>query len=328
MSSSESGHERITSERRAFPDPGAVTLHEEHYVITKRAAGRAAVLGAVLSAGLFVVATSTAAPVGQRENWTATTSPIFHKTTSLNATGSVADSGADDGRALRLTLKSGANPSPGGGVEIASNQQFKYGTFSTRMKSADCASQPRAGVVTGAFTYSSDHADRNGNGLPDNDEIDFEWLCAQPEVVYLTIWTDYNASNDQLRKVSRVIDLRAGKIISTCFSTTFGDCVQLGGAENQPASVPAIHGYNSSTQYYEYGFDWTAGGVNFYLVNAQGARVTLWDYKGPASRVPNKPSTYLQNAWHTNNWDPYGFQARERPNRDLHANVDWTQLPS
>ncbi|WP_199442768.1 glycoside hydrolase family 16 protein [Umezawaea beigongshangensis] len=291
------------------------------------AVGRIAVFAATLSAALLVTANSTAAPAGPRENWTSATSPHFYKTTSLNALGRVADSAANDGSALRLTLKAGAAANPGNGIEIASRNNYGFGSYSTRMKAADCSAQPRAGVVTGAFTYATDHSDRNGNGLPDNDEIDVEWLCAQPEVIYLTLWTDYNASNDQLRKVSRVIDLRAGRIISTCFSTTFGECVAVSSAENQPTSVAAIPGYNSSTQYYEYGFDWSATGVHFYLVNASGARVTLWDYRGPASRIPTKQSIFMQNAWHTTNWDPYGFQARERPNRDLHAHVDWTQLP-
>jgi beta-glucanase (GH16 family) len=180
-------------------------------------------------------------------------------------------------------------------------------------------------VVTGVFTYSNDHSDGNGNGLPDNSEIDIEWLCAQPEVIYLTLWTDYTESN--LRKVSRVIDLRAGKIISTCFSTYFGECVAVSASENQPTSVPAIPNYNSATEYFEYGFNWSANAVTFYVVNRNGQRVTLWDYRGPAARIPTKPGAFMQNVWHTNNWDPYGFPAHNPPTQNTDAVVDWTQLP-
>src|SRR5690606_38896628 len=86
----------------------------------------------------------------------------------------------------------------------------------TRIRTADCTGQGRLGVVTGTFTYSSNHADENGNGLPDNDEIDIEVLCAQPHVVWLTIWTDYDGATGAVRKISRAIDMRTGKVLHNC----------------------------------------------------------------------------------------------------------------
>jgi beta-glucanase (GH16 family) len=88
-------------------------------------------------------------------------------------------------------LNPNASRGVGGSPAAETKSRYKYGTYWTRVKTANCSAQPKAGVVTGIFTYFNDGADRNGNGLPDNNEIDFEWLGAKSEVVYLTIWTDY-----------------------------------------------------------------------------------------------------------------------------------------
>lgn len=288
-------------------------------------------IGLPLAVACSVVLLATASPAlaaGPRENWAGATSQYFQKVPSANEfTTRVPSSGSDDGFTGRLRLKARPGVGPDAGIQLATTASRQYGEYGTRMKAANCAGQDRVGVITGAFTYSGDHSDSNGNGVPDNGEIDIEWLCAQPEVIYLTVWTDYSDATGSLRKVSRVIDLRAGRILSTCFSTYFGECVPVSAAENAPTSVPAISGYDSGTEFFEYGFNWTPSAVTYYLVNRGGQRVTLWDYRGPAQRIPTKPAPFLQNVWHSNNWDPIGFEARNQPTADVDSFVDWTQLP-
>lgn len=292
-------------------------------------AARKAVLPLAIAFSVALIASaSPASAAGPRENWAGASSPYFEKVPSSNElTTRVPSGGSLDGNTARLRLKARPGTGPDAGIQISTTTARQFGSYATRMKSANCAGQDHVGVVTGAFTYSGDHSDSNGNGVPDNGEIDIEWLCAQPEVVYLTIWTDYSEADESLRKVSRVIDLRAGRILSTCFSTFFGDCQSVSAAENSPSSVPAISGYDSSAEFFEYGFDWSASGVTYYLVNRGGQRVTLWDYHGPASRIPTKSAQFLQNVWHSNNWDPIGFEARNQPTADVDSYVDWTQLP-
>jgi hypothetical protein len=281
------------------------------------------VVGAVI--GLLFSAAAPALAAGPRVNWTSATQAYFHKVSSPHEVAAVADPAANDGSALRLRLNARPAPNPGGGVEISSNTTYGFGDYRSRLKTANCAGQTRAGVITGFFTYFNDGSDWDGDGIPDNSEIDVEWLCAQPEVVYLTIYTDYAEGN--LRKTSRVINLRTGQILSTCFSRYFGDCVGVSAAENQPTSVPAIPNYDSSTEFFEYGFTWSRNAVTFDLVNRDGSRVVLWDYRGPADRIPTRNALYLTNVWHTNNWDPIGFPARDQPTSTVAALLDWTQLP-
>ncbi|MDC0708635.1 glycoside hydrolase family 16 protein [Stigmatella sp. ncwal1] len=261
------------------------------------------------------------------ENWAASTSPYFYSYggSQNTAISNSAQSGTTDGKALQFKLAANPAVGVGGGITKESSALYKYGTFTTRLKTTDCSSQPNTGVVTGFFTYFNDGGDYNGNGLPDNSEIDFEWLCAEPQVIYLTMYTDFAAGAH--RRVSRILNLATGTIHSTCYYESFsGNCQALGGNENLPSSIPALAGYNSSTAYYEYGFTWRSNRVTWWIVNpANGQKITLWDYQGPASRIPANGSHYLTNIWHTNDWTPPSRpSATQPPNSARYAYVDWT----
>jgi hypothetical protein len=128
------------------------------------------------------------------EEWQHPTSDLFTVYATANqgtAKSANADHDALDGWSLKLTLNSNAKRGVSGSSAAETKSRYKYGTYWARVKTANCSAQPKAGVVTGIFTYFNDGANHNGNGLPDNSEIDFEWLCAKPEVVHLSIWTDY-----------------------------------------------------------------------------------------------------------------------------------------
>jgi len=237
------------------------------------------------------------------ENWSTASSSLFEEVENGNSTvhQNTSDPAAEDGKAVELRLGANPSPTPAGAAEVDSKKSFLYGTFTSRLKSADCSKQSKAGVVTGAFTYFNDGSDKDGDGLPDNSEIDFEFLCSQPNVIYLTVWTDYRASDEAHQRVSRIIDLAAGKVISTCYMENFDTCNSLSGAEATPSTVPAVSGYDSSAAYHEYGFTWTSSGVTFWTEDG-GKKITLWDYRGPRNRIPQRPSNYLVNVWHTKTW--------------------------
>jgi Glycosyl hydrolases family 16 len=262
------------------------------------------------------------------ENWTGP-STTFHPFTTSTGMTIVQTPGAIDGKALKLQLNAYPEAGAGGGAVITSNTLYRYGSFGTRMRTADCSGQDHPGVVTGTFTYAPGHSDANDNGVSDNDEIDIEFLCAQPDVVYLSIWTDYSETGNSLRKISRAINLRTGKVLSTCYLVAYGSaCLPILPGENSPTGVPPIPGFNSATQFATYSFDWQPDHVTFNAYDGSGRKLLLWDYRGPRSRIPGQPSSLMQNVTHTKTWDPLNGPAHNQPTADTSAYIDTTFAPS
>ncbi len=262
------------------------------------------------------------------EGWAAASS-LFHAVSEVTRLNLVDDPTATDGKALKLQLNARPEPGPSGGALIATDQLYRYGTFGSRLRTADCTGQDHVGVVTGTFTYSTDHSDADHNGVSDNDEIDIEFLCAQPNVVYLTLWTDYSETSNDLREITRVIDLSSGQVLSTCFIVSYGSgCQPLLAGENSPASVPATADFRSDRQYRSYWFDWQPDHVTFRASGAAGGSVVLWDYRGPRARIPSKPSAFMQNVTYTKAWDPLTGPSHNQPTADTSAYVDADFLPA
>lgn len=272
--------------------------------------------------------TAQASTAAFTESWQSPSSPLFRMLGQSPASAGVANGGTSDGAALRLQLKAFPDPGPNGGSIAQTKDTYLYGTFMSSVKSADCSAQPRAGVVTGQqFTMSDDRTavDGDGDGIRDHSEIDFETLCAEPEVLYLTIWTDYEEGKEQ-RRVMRSIDMRTGQVLSTCSYIAFGGvCQPLSGAEAWPAQVPAVPGFDSSTVFHEYGFTWTPTSVTFWIT-VGGTTITLWHYQGPSDRIPHTESSFMHSVWHTDGWSPPGDQgAVEQPRTPVSGWVDWSR---
>ena len=182
--------------------------------------------------------------------------------------------GANNSWAAMLVLPPyiAASPSATGVPHLKSNLGYKYGTYEARVKTAVCDpdNESNVGVISGFFTFFNDRTNANNNTLPDNSEIDFEWFCAEPHIVYLSMWTDYDAKTESLSKVTRIINLRDGTIIGTCYQTAFGECKgeNLSGTEAMPvdSDIEPIPGYNSSAAFYDYGFEWQPTGVRWWIV--------------------------------------------------------------
>ena len=264
------------------------------------------------------------------EQWNASGSTLFslYSPGQCLAQSNVASDSASDHKALQLTVVPSVQPGAGKGPEVATKTTYSYGVYSARLKSADCTGQPDAGIVTGLFTYFNDGSDKNGNGLPDNNEIDFEWLGAEPQSIYLTMWTDYRDSDEKHNRVSRKINLSTGKIERCIYGENFDQQIPLTGLENQPTQVPALPGYNSATAYYEYGFSWSSNRVTWWIINpADGSKIILWDYQGPAARISAPPASYQVNAWHTKTWPPENRPtAIKPPTSPVSAYVDWVRF--
>ncbi len=208
-----------------------------------------------------------------------------------------------------------SNSGPGYATEIALNDQFQYGKFETRLRFSSCS--PGEEVVNGVFTYFNDGSDQNGNGLADNSEIDIEFLCGTPELLWFTVYTDYSAFEPgQLRKRTRKVNMRTG---------AFDEFTDWPPALTAQGTIPglAIAGFPAPEQFYTLGFEWREGFVRYYIV-LNGQELELFRITN-ASRVPRRLSEFLINIWHANaHWTD--GSAADYPANNTNMLVDWVKI--
>ncbi len=211
----------------------------------------------------------------------------------------------------------------GKGPEIISNNFTHFGTYATRIKVPDVREvQPDVGAVVGYFTYHMDT-------VPGLSEIDFEWLLADPRIIYVGTWT---GPRGNLKRIGRTLNLATGTIINTSYREQgTGIRKVLTGEQNQPENIPAIPGFDASAQFHTYGFDWHPDQIRWWMLHPETAdTVVLWHYQGSEIGIPQTPSYYRMNFWHTNNWSVEGNpNSLERPKQPYELEVDWmTYSPS
>src|SRR5690242_19710332 len=126
----------------------------------------------------------------------------------------------------------------GRGPEIISNNFTHFGTYAARLKVPDVTKvQPNVGAVVGYFTYYMDSI----YGLS---EIDFEWLIADPTIIYIGTWTGPRGS---LKRIGRTINLAKGIIYHTGYKEGHtGQSIPFTGIQNQPEAITPIIGYDAS----------------------------------------------------------------------------------
>ena len=203
---------------------------------------------------------------------------------------------------------------PGRGPEIISKNFTHFGVYSVRIRVPDVAkTQPNIGAVVGYFTYFDSIA-----GIS---EIDFEWLLADPEIVYVGTWTG-DVENPQ--RVGRTINLAKGIIYHTVFehgSTLYS----LEGVQNQPETIKPIENYNASSQFYTYGFEWYPDRVRWWIIHpVTSEKIVLWDYSGSTVGIPQGQSRYRVNFWHTHNWSVETKpNSTEKPLYPYEVEIDW-----
>jgi beta-glucanase (GH16 family) len=206
---------------------------------------------------------------------------------------------------------------PGRGPEIISNDFTHFGAYAARLKVPRVrAIQPNAGAVVGYFTYYMDSI----FGLS---EIDYEWLIADPAIIYIGTWTGHNG---ELKRIGRTINLAKGIIYNTVYKENYnGLSTPLTGAQNQPETIPAIAGYDASSKFYTYGFDWYPDKLRWWMIDPNnGKKIVLWDYQGSQTGIPENASKYRMNFWHTNAWAvETNANAIEKPLHPYELEVDW-----
>ena len=205
----------------------------------------------------------------------------------------------------------------GRGPEIISNEFTHFGTYSTRLKVPNVKDiQPNVGAVVGYFTYHMDSI----QGLS---EVDFEWLIADPTIIYIGTWT---GPRGQLKRIGRTINLAKGIIYNTNYREGHqGQRTPLSGAQNQPETIAAIEGYDASLKFYTYGFDWYQNRIRWWIIHpATNEKIVLWDYQGSQTGIPQNQSRYRMNFWHTNEWSVQtNPNSIEKPLHRYELEVDW-----
>lgn len=209
----------------------------------------------------------------------------------------------------------------GKGPEIISKKYTSYGTYSARIRIPDVSKvQPDVGAVVGYFTYNME----SGKSLS---EIDWEWLIADPEIVYIGTWT---GPRGNLQRIGRTINLAKGIIYNTIYRSGKDGNIDhpLTGAQNQPETVPVIEGFNAAKQFYTYGFDWYPDRLTWWILHPETEeKIILWDYQGSTpdfSGIPDNRTYYRLNFWHTNNWPvETNPDSVEKPAYPFEVEVDW-----
>jgi hypothetical protein len=205
----------------------------------------------------------------------------------------------------------------GKGPEIVSKKFTHFGTYAARLKvPAVTEIQPNAGAVVGYFTY---HMESD----PGLSEIDFEWLVADPEIIYVGTWT---GQHGDLRRIGRAVNMAKGVIYNTEYrEDKSGIRKPLTGMQSQPENIPAIADYNASSQFYTYGFDWHPDRIRWWMIHPASAdTVVLWNYSGSQVGIPVNRTHYRLNFWHTNNWPvETNPNSIEKPLHNYELEIDW-----
>lgn len=209
----------------------------------------------------------------------------------------------------------------GRGPEIISRKYTSYGTYAARIRIPDVTKvQPNVGAVVGYFTYNMEP----GKSLS---EIDWEWLIADPELVYIGTWT---GPRGNLQRIGRTINLAKGEILYTIYRSGKDGNINhpLTGLQNQPETIPAIEGFNAAKHFYTYGFDWYPDRLTWWILHPEtGEKIVLWDYQGSTpdfTGIPDNHTYYRLNFWHTNNWPvETNPDSIEKPAYPYEVEVDW-----
>jgi hypothetical protein len=205
----------------------------------------------------------------------------------------------------------------GKGPEIISKYYTHFGTYASRLRIPDVRNvQPDAGAVVGYFTY---HVD----SVPGLSEIDYEWLIADPEIIYIGTWT---GQRGDLRRIGRTINLAKGIIYNTSYKERkSGFNRPLTGLQDQPDTIPPLTGYDASKQFYTYGFDWYPDRIRWWMIHPETAdTLVLWDYQGSQEGIPQNRTRYRMNFWYTDSWPVQSNpNSIERPLHPYETEIDW-----
>lgn len=256
------------------------------------------------------------------ENFTDTTSIFFRHTTGGKGADFTWEMGAssaiEPGTSILLfKIDPEDVPGAGRGPEIVSRKFTYYGRYAARLKIPDPRDvQPNVGAVVGYFTYRID--DEQGQS-----EIDYEWLIADPEIIYVGTWTGPRESS---RRIGRTINLAEGIIYNSTYRERDGSNRRaLTGKQSLPEKIDLIENYDASARFHTYGFDWYPDRIRWWMIHPVTTdTVVLWDYQGSDIGIPTAHTRYRMNFWHTNNWPVHtNPNSIEKPIAPFELEVDW-----
>lgn len=223
---------------------------------------------------------------------------------------------------LALKIDPKDRPGAGRGPEVISDNFTHFGTYAARIKIPDVRNvQPDAGAVVGYFTY---HVD----SVPGLSEIDYEWLIADPEIIYIGTWTGQRGG---LKRIGRALNLTKGIIYNTSFRIGHNGVSQpLTGCQALPDTIIPIKDYDASERFYTYGFDWYPDRIRWWMIHPETAdTVVLWDYRGSQTGIPQNHSRYRMNFWYTDSWPvETNPNSIEKPRHRYLTEVDWMSYKS
>ena len=236
-----------------------------------------------------------------------------------------ASADAADGNVARLRFPGDAaaeandHVGPGYVTQIRTIERFHFGTYRTRVKFGTCG--PDEEVASALLGYFSDGSDQDGDGIADELEIDVQALCGTPELVFLTVYTDYEVDGtgtEQFRKLTRSIDFSTGDVYDTPSSQSDEFALTDTVAAFLRPDFPA------ADTFYEVGFEWRADAVRFFMV-LDGAELSLWTLSDPTS-IPQLPLHFMYNLWHpASHWHPASGNA-DFPAQDVALVADWLRI--
>ncbi|HVY30839.1 MAG TPA: hypothetical protein VHB79_29975 [Polyangiaceae bacterium] len=198
-------------------------------------------------------------------------------------------------------------------TEIATKQRFHFGTYRSRLGFGAC--DPSEEAVMAFLGYYNDGSDGDGDGIIDDLEIDAQVLCGEPQLLYLTVFTDDAPSGGKFRKLSRVIDFSSGEVFDT--PSAGSDSFESSGVDPD-LIYPELFARGAL---YELGFEWHVDSIRFF-VRLPDAERDVWTLTG-AEHVPQQPVYVLYNLWHPAlHWYP-GNGSADYPANDVTLTVDW-----
>ena len=241
---------------------------------------------------------------------------------------------SEDGTEIMMYRIDPEDPAGAGrGPEIITKDYTFYGTYAARIRVPKVKDvQPNIGAVVGYFTYNIDP-------VYGQSEIDFEWLIADPEIIYVGTWTGVRPAHN---RVGRVINLKEGIIYDTSYrgeitkedrSKEITIRGKLKGRQNMPKKITPIEDYDASARFYVYGWDWYPDRLTWWIIHPDtNEKIILWDYEGKvlfpdqpaATGIPVVQTKYRLNFWHTNNWPvETNPDSIEKPAYPYELEIDW-----
>lgn len=248
---------------------------------------------------------------------------------------------ADDGyeaqlafpRNVGLGLQDGETSGPGRATQIQSKSYNKRGDYEARLKTARGQTEEE-GIVSsffaGKFYDCEDHdgtpiadcpPDNDGDGVPDNHEIDFEFQNSNRGVIYLSVWRGRGAY-PLMRKRTARIDISQGTVIENLHPGT--DELDVANAYNLGFADPH---FDHSARFYTYSFEWRKDRVTFLVDLEDGmGRRQLFEVLGEEN-VPDIPLLTYANLWHTHaHWCcPHHSEATELSSR-AQMHIDYIKV--